>query len=195
MCFTDFNALRLLIIATHYWPKEPNNISACARLWSETNFESFACFICHCVFSRCCFPCRFSFTEQPSITLYTPLTFSKVNFLFKITGNRKMPSTRLEWLGLNASSFFFRKFRWIWNLVHLSLRYWPHSSDVAFVVQLCPMGHFSNDNSFEGNFRIGRFCHGDERCYLHLVEVLIFVIQPCITYSREREKLIFAVVS
>lgn len=41
------------------------------------------------------------------------------------------------------------------------------------------MGHFSNDNSFEGNFRIGRFCHGDERCYLHLMEVLIFVTQPC----------------
>ena len=44
---------------------------------AEMDFESFACLNFRDVASRRCFPLRFSFTEQPLKTLYTPLNVFK----------------------------------------------------------------------------------------------------------------------
>ena len=48
-----------------------------------------------------------------------PLKISKINFLLKNTGNRKMPSRKTKHL------------LWIMNLVHLSPCYWSHTYDVV----------------------------------------------------------------
>ena len=86
---------------------ELNNVCACAGLWRGKRT------------SRWYFPCRFSFKEN----------FQKI---FTSPGNRKRPSTTTRCLGFKCQPLFSLKFRWFFNLVHLSPRYWPLTCYVAF---------------------------------------------------------------
>ena len=81
---------------------------------------------------RALFSCRFSFTEQLLKTLCTLLKFSKIRFLLKNTGNRKMPSTTTKCLGFKCQPYFSPQISLNFNLERLSPCYWPYNCDVAF---------------------------------------------------------------
>ena len=79
----------------------------------KTDFELFACLIFRSAATKRCFP--------------LPLFFYRTT-----SENTEIPSTTTKCVAFNCQSPFFRKFRWILNLVRLSRRNWPYTYDVAF---------------------------------------------------------------
>ena len=57
---------------------------------------------------------------------------SPCRFSFTTSENTEIPSTTTKCVAFNCQSPFFRKFRWILNLVRLSRRNWPYTYDEAF---------------------------------------------------------------